>query len=98
DVVRFFGENDDADVADLLGYLTGDPGHEVIVEILDEVAPVSGSDSLLGELSDGIAGLIARRERRARSALLTRMREDGSTEALAELMARKRSPGGSGSA
>ncbi len=97
DVVRFFAENKEADVADLLGHLTGDAGHAIVVEVLDDVGPVSGSDSLLGELADGIKGLIARRERRARGALLTRMREEGSTEALAELMARKRTPSGSSS-
>ncbi|MCR9276600.1 MAG: DNA primase [Pseudomonadaceae bacterium] len=93
EVVRFFAKNDGADVADLLGYLMGDPAHAVVVDVLDEVTPVSGASSLLGELTDGIAGLVARRERRARGALLARMREEGSTEALAELMARKRRGG-----
>ena len=82
-VVRFLAERPDVDVATLLGYWAGQDGHETLVELADR--PLVLDDAALArEFDDAVGQCLLAIERANRRALLEILKEEGSSEALAQ--------------
>lgn len=85
EVMRFLLDKPDAESADLLGHFMGEPGYAQLTA-LAEVASSVGPASIDAEIADGIARLLANRQRDERTRLLGQMREGGSSEASTEAL------------
>jgi DNA primase len=82
-VVRFLAEQPDAEIASLLGYWSGQDGHELLVELADRPL-VLEEKARFGEFKDAADQCLSAIERANRRELLRHLKEEGSAEALAQ--------------
>jgi DNA primase len=82
-VVRYLADAPGTDLAALLGYWSGQEGHETLVELADRPL-VLNDEALAAEFDDAVTQCLSAVERANRRALLGILKEEGSAEALAQ--------------
>jgi len=82
-VARYLAETPGSDLAALLGYWAGQDGHEMLVELADR-SLVLNDAALAAEFDDAVTQCLTAVERANRRAFLGILKEEGSTEALAQ--------------
>jgi DNA primase len=88
-VIRYLAEQPESEVASLLGYWSGQEGHELLLELADRPL-VLEDKALLGEFNDAVDQCLSAIERANRRELLRHLKEEGSAEALAQYWELKR--------
>ncbi len=89
EVVRYLAAAPDADLAALLGYWSGQSGHQTLVELADRTL-VLNDDALAAEFDDAVTQYLLAVERANRRDSLRILKEQGSAEALAQYWQLKR--------
>ncbi len=83
EVVRYLADAPDTDLAALLGYWSGQAGQQTLVELADRPL-VLNDEALAAEFDDAVTQCLLAVERANRRASLRILKEEGSTEALAQ--------------
>ena len=86
---RDLADAPDADLASLLGYWSGQDGHQTLVELADQPL-VLNDEALAAEFDDAVTQCLLAVERANRRALLGILKEEGTADALAQYWQLKR--------